>query len=87
MTVICLESNIEQDYSWFLSELITEAKESGDAEGIAFIRSFWNNEDTWEEILEKTSYEDSRWYVWWMDGVRAYLRYEMKEDTSDDSSH
>lgn len=50
MTIICLESAMEQDYCHFLSELINEAKESGDAEEIALIRSFWGNKDSWEEI-------------------------------------
>lgn len=82
-SIICLESAVEQDYSWFLSEFIAETKESQDADDVSLIRSFWNNEDSWEDILEKTSYEDSRWYVWWMDGVRAYIRHEFKEAEND----
>jgi len=76
MTIICLESSMEQDYSYFLSELIEDAKDGGSDEEIALIRSFWGNENTWEEIKERASVENSTWYVWWMDGVRAYIRHE-----------
>ena len=76
MTVICLESAMEEDYSHFLSELIEEAKAGGAEEEVALIRSFWGNEYTWEQIQEMAAVEGSTWYVWWMDGVRAYIRYE-----------
>jgi len=76
MTVICLESAMELDYSQFLSELIEEAKASGSEDDIALIKSFWDNQDDWETIQERAAVEGSAWYVWWMDGVRAYIRYE-----------
>ncbi len=67
---------MEQDYSYFLSELIEEAKAGGSAEEIAFIRKLWGDELSWEEVQERAAVEGSTWYVWWMDGVRAYIRYE-----------
>lgn len=79
MTIIDLETDVEKDYTWFLSEFIVETKESNDQVDIDIIRSFWNNEDSWEDILEKASCEDSRWYVWWMDGVRKYIQYEQEK--------
>lgn len=50
MTVICLETDIEKDYSQFLSEFIEETVEDKSPESIALIRSFWNDEYTWENI-------------------------------------
>jgi hypothetical protein len=80
MTVICLESAMEQDYSFFLSELIEEAKEGGTEEEIEFIRSLWGHQYSWDAIKEMAAVEGSTWYVWWMDGVRAYIRYEQAQD-------
>lgn len=76
MTVICLESAVEQDYSFFLSELIEEAKAGGTEEEIELIRSFWGKQYSWDDIQEKAAADGSTWYVWWMDGVRAYIRHE-----------
>lgn len=81
--VICLESRMEQDYSYFLSEMIEDARVNGTEEEIALIRSFWGNENSWEEIQERAAVEGSTWYVWWMDGVRAYLRYETAKEHSE----
>jgi hypothetical protein len=71
-----VEHAMELDYSDFLRELIEEAKESGDAAKIALICSIWGNTCTWELIQERAAAEGNTWYVWWMDGVRAYIRYE-----------
>ena len=74
--VWCFESAEEEDYSTFLGEYIQETEESKDPEAIYLICSFWNNENDWETIVERAAVEGSTWYVWWMDGVRAYMRYE-----------
>lgn len=80
MTVICLESAIEQDYSFFLSELIEDAKKNGTEEEIEFIRSLWGRQYSWKDIQEMAAVDGSTWYVWWMDGVRAYIRCEQAQD-------
>lgn len=79
--VWCFETPVEQDYSWFLGEYIRETIASKSQEDIETIRGFWNNEDSWETIVERAACETSAWYVWWMDGVRAYVRYETEENT------
>lgn len=78
-SVWCFESGLEQDYAWFLGEYIRETELSKSEADIAIIRSFWNDEYDWEEIVKKSQVEGSTWYVWWMDGVRAYICYEQKE--------
>ncbi len=77
MTIICLESDVEKDYAHFLSEFIQETIEDKNPESIATIRSFWDNEYSWEEIQEKAAVDGSTWYVWWMDGVRKYMQKEL----------
>jgi len=84
MTVIAIEPAMVQDYSYFLSELIEDAKLGGSEEDIALIRSFWGNENSWEEIQERAAAEGSVWYVWWMDGVRAYLRSELDKESTNE---
>ena len=37
------------------------------------LRALWDGEE-WEDILKKANTEGSTWYVWWMDGVRKYMR-------------
>ena len=72
MSVIVLESREVQDAAYLLGEDIELAKKTGDPAAIAEIRALWDNEE-WEDIVEKAAVEGSTWYVWWMDGVRAYL--------------
>jgi hypothetical protein len=78
-SVWCLETPIEQDSSYLLGEMIRLADETKDPDEIALIRSFWDNEDDWETVVERSQCESSAWYVWWMDGVRAFVRHEQKE--------
>lgn len=73
MSVITLESCEVQDAAYILGEDIELAKKTGDPAAIAEIRALWDNE-LWEDIVEKAAVEGSTWYVWWMDGVRAYMR-------------
>jgi hypothetical protein len=75
-SVWCFESPHEQDSSWLLGEYIRETAESKDPDDIKTIQSFWNNEYDFDTILEMASVEGSTWYVWWMDGVRAFIRHE-----------
>lgn len=76
MSATDLEPGSAEDYAWFLAEWIIETKESGDTEDIAAIRKLWDDNYDWEDILEKAAAEGSTWYVWWMDGVRAYMLKE-----------
>jgi hypothetical protein len=78
-----VEHAMELDYSDFLRELIDEAKSEGAAEKIDLIRSFWGKQCSWEQIQEMAAVEGNTWYVWWMDGVRAYIRYEQALEHSD----
>lgn len=68
-----MESCEVQDAAYILGEDIELAKKTGDPAAIAEIRALWDNE-LWEDIVEKAAVEGSTWYVWWMDGVRAYMR-------------
>ena len=72
MSVIKLETQ-EEDYAsdrlgTFIQQMIDHPHEGG----IKYIRALWDNE-SWESIQEKFATEGSVWYVWWADGVRAYL--------------
>ena len=72
MTVICLESEAEEFASNQLSAFILKMIDQPHEGGIKYIRDLWDGE-SWESIQEKVQTEGSVWYVWWMDGVRAYL--------------
>lgn len=78
MSVVQLETAMEQDYCHFLGELIEEAKQSKDPEEIAFILNLWDNENDWATVQERAACEGSTWYVWWMDGVRKYMQLELQ---------
>jgi hypothetical protein len=77
VTVVCLETDVEKDYAHFLGEFIEETIADNNPESIATIRSFWDNDYSWEDIQEKAAVEGSTWYVWWMDGVRKYMEKEL----------
>lgn len=80
MSIICLETPEEEAYSFMLHQMIESAIESKDQNEIDEIRSFWDHEE-WQDILDKYGTEGSVWYVWWWDGVRAYmLKYNEEEE-------
>lgn len=56
-----------------LSELIQDNIDNPNEEQINKIRSYWDGEP-WYSIVEKFQTEGSVWYVWWTDGVSAYLK-------------
>jgi hypothetical protein len=81
--IINLETTREETASYILSEFIQEAIETKDRNLIRRIRRLWRydvfgrgskNGERWSEIKKKCSVEGSTWYVWWMDGVRAFMR-------------
>ena len=72
-SVIKLESTEEELASHDLRAMITRARESKDPEIILFLRRLWDDE-SWEFICQKIDVQGSTWYVWWMDGVRAFMR-------------
>ena len=74
-SIICLESADEEFYSFSLSTWINETIESQDKVSMAAISQLWDGEP-WESIVEKVRVEGSTWYVWWMDGVRTYMRLD-----------
>lgn len=69
---IQLESVEQEDASYILMQDIELAEQTKDPEAIAEIRALWDDEP-WEDIVAKARVEGSTWYVWWMDGVRAFL--------------
>lgn len=73
MTIICLESREQEDAAYILMQDIELAEQTKSPELIAEIRALWDGEE-WESIVEKAKAEGSTWYVWWMDGVRKYMR-------------
>lgn len=74
--VWCFESSVEQDYCWFLGEYIRETDATKNPDDMKTIRGFWDNRDDWETIVKRAACERNTWYVWWMEGVRAYARHE-----------
>lgn len=77
-SIIQLESAELEDASYILSQNIELAEKTKDPEAIAEIRALWDDEP-WEEIVAKARVESSAWYVWWMDGVRAFLLKEQSQ--------
>jgi hypothetical protein len=76
--IIQLENEEEIKYSNSLATWIEATIESPDPKSIKGICSLWDDE-SWEEIVERFNTEGSTWYVWWMDGVRAYMRIDKRE--------
>jgi len=52
---------------------------------IKYLRTLWDNE-SWKSIKEKLSYEDSRWVVWFSDGINAHLRNLKKAQMEDEAN-
>lgn len=84
-SIICLESRDQEDAGYMLWQDIELADKTKDPDLIAEIRLLWDNEE-WDDIITKARVEGSAWYVWWMDGVRAYMRRASAGDTSTDST-
>lgn len=72
MSIICLETPQEETYSAMLADWLEEVIQDPSPLAIKALRSLWDNE-SWESIQRKFQTEGSVWYVWWMDGVRAYM--------------
>lgn len=75
--IIQLESKREVAAGEVLSLLFDEAIETHDRNLIRKLRRLWGNEE-WKEIKRKWQSEGSTWYVWQMDGVRAFIRRNTK---------
>lgn len=71
-SIIQLEDAEFEDAAYILMQDIELAEKTKDSAAIAEIRALWDGE-SWEEIVEKARCEGSTWYVWWADGVRAFL--------------
>lgn len=71
-SIIQLESAEFEDAAYILMQNIELAEKTKDPEVIAEIRALWDGEE-WDDIVEKARCEGSVWYVWWSDGVRAFL--------------
>ena len=56
-----------------LQNIVDEAI-NGDTDQQNFLCELWHGEN-WYFIKKKLETEGSVWYVWWMDGVHAYMRY------------
>ena len=82
--IIKLETDEEDFYSFELSTFIQKTINDNNKDDINFIRQFWDNEN-WESIVRKYNTEGSVYYVWWMEGVRAYARYFYIQDNEIDS--
>lgn len=73
-SVIKLETSEEEVASYHLANLIQKAIDTDDQRLVIYIRRLWDNE-SWDSIQCKFRTEGSAWYVWWMDGVREYIRW------------
>jgi hypothetical protein len=67
-----LESEDEEFAADILNQIATKALE-GDTAEQEYLRNLWNGE-SWESIAKKLQTEGSVWYVWFMDGVHAFMR-------------
>lgn len=62
-----------EDAAYILWQDIELAMKTGDPEVIKELRALWDGEE-WDVIVERSQVEGSTWYVWWMDGVNAFIR-------------
>lgn len=76
--VILLESEAELVALEELGRLIATAQATNDEGLIGYIRSLWDGE-SFASILSKYNTENSTWYVWQMDGVRAMMAKDEEE--------
>ena len=70
-----LESPKEKMASEDLSIISSQAIK-GDRKAQGFLMRLWK--ESWKSIKNKLETEGSVWYVWWMDGVRKFMREEKK---------
>jgi hypothetical protein len=73
-----LETNQEERASDALNALYVEPALEGNRHAQDYLRKLWDNE-SWASIKEKLETEGSVWYVWWMDGVHAFMMKEAKK--------
>ena len=59
-------------YTQSLSLWIEDTLKTQDPLAIKALRSLWDDE-SWKSIVKKYETQGSTWYVWWMDGVKAYF--------------
>lgn len=76
---IILESEEIEAAAYLLGEDIRLAVETKDPGLIAEIRALWDGEE-WDDIVAKAQVEGSTWYVWWMDGAKAFYRRAQSPD-------
>jgi len=69
--VLVLETEVESAASYDLGDICRDALD-GNSEARVFLMKLW--EEGWAGIKEKLETEGSMWYVWWMDGVRNFMR-------------
>ena len=69
-----LETPSEELASEDLGAIVSLALEKRSTWARNYLRKLWDNE-SWSSIKEKLLTEGSTWYVWWMDGVRAFMKY------------
>lgn len=83
-SIIQLESQDEEYYSFSLSTWIEATIDSQDKVSMAAISQLWDGE-SWEDVVAKFKVEGSTWYVWWMDGVREYMRIDRDNPDTESS--
>lgn len=66
-----LETPEEDVASEELSITANRAIEGNTAEQ-EYLQKLWG--ESWDSIKKKLEAEGSTWYVWWMDGVREYMK-------------
>ena len=74
------ETGEEEAAAQMLSEIAQEAL-GGDETRQELLVGLWDGE-SWESIAKKLQTEGSVYYVWWMDGVRAFLASQGQRDES-----
>lgn len=72
-----LESSQEDLGSDLLDNMYVQPALKGDRNAQSFLVRLWK--EKWSSIKNKLETEGSVWYVWWMDGVHAFMRKKMKE--------
>ena len=67
-----LESNLERAASDALNVMYVVPALKGDRSAQQYLSRLW--EERWSSVKEKLETEGSGWYVWWMDGIREFIR-------------
>jgi hypothetical protein len=74
-----LETSLEEQACNEVNEIYRRAKEERSIYARNLLKRIFEN--SWETIKERFETESSAWYVWYMDGVREYIKQYFPKET------